>query len=95
MVGAWQQLAAVVRQLTPFLPHKCLPFRPPPAAALQERAWVTGLSAANLVIQQLGRGQPAAILPVEPDEPHIAAAKELNRSVKSALYSTGLRSPFL
>lgn len=56
---------------------------------------MTGLSAANLVIQQLGRGQPAAILPVEPDEPHIAAAKELNRSVKSALYSTGLRSPFL
>ena len=48
VVGAWQQLAAVVRQLTPFLPHKCLPFRPPPAAALQERAWVTGLSAAML-----------------------------------------------
>ena len=32
---------------------------------------------------------------VEPDEPHIAAAKELNRSVKGALYAAGMRSPFL
>lgn len=32
---------------------------------------------------------------VEPDEPHIAAAKEVNRTLKTALYNTGLRSPFL
>lgn len=34
-------------------------------------------------------------LAVEPDEPHIAAAKELNRGIKGALYGLGLRSPFL
>jgi len=32
---------------------------------------------------------------VEPDEPHIAAAKELNRGIKGFLYGMGLRSPFL
>lgn len=37
----------------------------------------------------------ATPLAVEPDEPHIAAAKEANRALKMALYSTGLRSPFL
>lgn len=61
----------------------------------QERAWVTGLQAANLVCQRLGQGRPADILPVEPDEPHIAAAKELNHGIKGALYGLGLRSPFL
>lgn len=61
----------------------------------QERAWITGLEAANLVVQRLGQGLPADILPVEPDEPHITAAKEVNKSVKNALYSLGVRSPFL
>lgn len=106
---------------------------------------MTGLAAANLVVQRLGLGQPAEILPgaprgragggvmharsgpcllrlacragvewctpstrhrapplcapppgaVEPDEPHVAAAKELNKGVKSALYGLGLRSPLL
>ncbi|KAI7840340.1 hypothetical protein COHA_006122 [Chlorella ohadii] len=60
-----------------------------------ERAWVTGLQAANLVCERLGQGRPADILPVEPDEPHIAAAKELNRGIKGFLYGMGLRSPFL
>jgi len=32
---------------------------------LQERAWVTGLEAANLVVQTLGQGSPAKILPGE------------------------------
>lgn len=61
----------------------------------QERAWVSGLAAANLVVSHLGEGQAAKILPVEPDEPHIAAAKEANRVLKMGLYSSGLRSPFL
>ncbi|PSC69064.1 amine oxidase [Micractinium conductrix] len=61
----------------------------------QERAYVSGLEAANLVVGRLGHGERADILPVEPDEPHIAAAKELNRSVKGALYAAGMRSPFL
>ena len=40
---------------------------------------------------------PSYVFPVavEPDEPHIAAAKELNRSIKGALYGLGLRLPFL
>ncbi|EFN58666.1 hypothetical protein CHLNCDRAFT_29963 [Chlorella variabilis] len=61
----------------------------------QERAWVSGLAAANLVVQRLGQGQPADILPVEPDEPHIAAVREANKAVKAALYNLGVRSPFL
>jgi uncharacterized protein with NAD-binding domain and iron-sulfur cluster len=62
----------------------------------QERAWVTGLAAANLVVQELGQGAPARILQVEPDEPHIALARDLNSRVKTALQEgLGLRSPFL
>lgn len=33
--------------------------------ALQERAYVTGLTAANLVVDSLGQGRPANILPGE------------------------------
>lgn len=62
---------------------------------LQERAFVTGLRAANLVIDRLGQGLHANILPVEPDEPYIAALKDANRAVKGALRALGLRSPFL
>ncbi|WP_072619726.1 FAD-dependent oxidoreductase [Spirulina major] len=45
----------------------------------QEKAYVTGLEAANLVCQQLKRGKAAEIIPVEPDEPHIAAMRSLNQ----------------
>ncbi|NEP16624.1 MAG: FAD-dependent oxidoreductase [Leptolyngbya sp. SIO4C1] len=51
----------------------------------QEKAYVTGLEAANRVIGQLGPGQPAKILPVIPDEPHIQAARAVNRAVRSAV----------
>ena len=37
----------------------------------QEKAYVTGLEAANLVVDYLETGIHANILPVEPDEPHI------------------------
>ncbi|MEI6065162.1 MAG: hypothetical protein WCQ26_11260 [Pseudanabaena sp. ELA748] len=53
----------------------------------QEKAYVTGLEAANLVIQQLGQGNMAQILPIEPDEPHIQIARSLNQSLKSVLKS--------
>lgn len=43
----------------------------------QERAYVTGLTAANLVIQRLGRGRPVQVLDVDPDEPHIALTKQV------------------
>jgi uncharacterized protein with NAD-binding domain and iron-sulfur cluster len=48
----------------------------------QEKAYVTGLEAANLAIAQLRRGTPASILPIEPDEPHIQALRSLNQSVR-------------
>ncbi|KAI3436402.1 hypothetical protein D9Q98_005819 [Chlorella vulgaris] len=61
----------------------------------QERAWVSGLAAANLAVQRLGQGRLAEILPVEPDEPHITAAREANKALKSLIYNSGIKSPFL
>lgn len=61
----------------------------------QERAYVTGLSAANLVVSRLGVGQPATILDVEEDEPHIAAARAAVRTAREAADALGLKSPFL
>lgn len=61
----------------------------------QERAYVTGLYAANLVCGRLGQGSQAAVRPVEPDEPHIALGRQVNRAVKEAISSTGFRNPLL
>jgi len=49
----------------------------------QEKAYVTGLEAANEVISRFGRGTRAQILPVEADEPHIQIARTLNQTVRS------------
>jgi hypothetical protein len=62
---------------------------------VQERAYVTGLRAANFLVDRLGRGVRADILPVEPDEPYIAALKGANRLFKSTVEAAGIRSPFL
>ena len=48
----------------------------------QEKAYVTGLEAANQVIATLGQGQPAKILPVIADEPQIQALRSVNRWVR-------------
>ncbi|MEM8544802.1 MAG: FAD-dependent oxidoreductase, partial [Cyanobacteria bacterium P01_H01_bin.119] len=48
----------------------------------QEKAYVTGLAAANRVIQTCGLGRSAVILPIEPDEPHIAIARNINRAIR-------------
>ena len=48
----------------------------------QEKAYVTGLEAANQVIEQFSQGQPASIIPIVPDEPHIQAARAINKSVR-------------
>ncbi len=48
----------------------------------QEKAYVTGLEAANRVVEYLGRGNRANIIPVEPDEPHIQLARTLNQTVR-------------
>jgi uncharacterized protein with NAD-binding domain and iron-sulfur cluster len=51
----------------------------------QEKAYVTGLEAANRVIAQWPLGRPASILPVTPDEPHIQVARQLNRRLRSQI----------
>ena len=48
----------------------------------QEKAYVTGLEAANLVIARFGYGNKANIIPVEPDEPHIQLARMVNKTVR-------------
>ena len=48
----------------------------------QEKAYVTGLEAANLAIDYLGQGQKARIIPIEADEPHIQLARSLNRTIR-------------
>jgi uncharacterized protein with NAD-binding domain and iron-sulfur cluster len=48
----------------------------------QEKAYVTGLEAANLVVEYFGYGSKATILPVEPDEPHIQFARTINQFVR-------------
>jgi uncharacterized protein with NAD-binding domain and iron-sulfur cluster len=52
----------------------------------QEKAYVTGLEAANQVISQRG-GQLAEIIPVEADEPHIQMLRSLNRQVQRLIPS--------
>ncbi len=58
----------------------------------QEKAYVTGLEAANLVIEQLGQGSEAKIIPVEPDEPHIQVARTINKTLRdwSKIWPSGL-----
>ena len=51
----------------------------------QEKAYVTGLEAANLVVQQLGMGKQANIIPVEADEPHIQIARKFNKNMRDGL----------
>ena len=49
----------------------------------QEKAYVTGLEAANLVIDSFGIGTRANIIPIEADEPHIQVARTINQTVRS------------
>lgn len=63
---------------------------------LQERAYVTGLTAANLALKRLGvAALPAVILDVEEDEPHVAFAKQISRQISAATDGLGIKSPFL
>lgn len=48
----------------------------------QEKAYVTGLEAANVVTEYFGHGSRAKIIPVEPDEPHIQLARTINKTVR-------------
>lgn len=49
----------------------------------QEKAYVTGLEAANLVIEQFNLGTKADIIPIEADEPHIQVARNINQTIRS------------
>jgi uncharacterized protein with NAD-binding domain and iron-sulfur cluster len=49
----------------------------------QEKAYVTGLEAANRVIAQFQQGKAAEIIPVEPDEPHIQVGRSLFQFARS------------
>ncbi|MGK7953265.1 MAG: FAD-dependent oxidoreductase [Xenococcaceae cyanobacterium] len=48
----------------------------------QEKAYVTGLEAANLAIEKFGIGKKAHILPIEADEPHIQVARNINKTIR-------------
>lgn len=48
----------------------------------QEKAYVTGLEAANSVIERFKLGVPASIIPVEPDEPHIQWGRSFNQAIR-------------
>ena len=61
----------------------------------QERAYITGLAAANLVIGGLSHGVPADIIPVEADEQHVSAAKGANQVVQGFLEALPLPFPRL
>ena len=50
----------------------------------QEKAYVTGLEAANLVIETLG-GNAAKIIPVEADEPHIQLGRVINKNLRQII----------
>lgn len=49
----------------------------------QEKAYVTGLEAANLVINRFGYGSKSQILSIEPDEPHIQIARTFNQAIRA------------
>ncbi|MEO1094846.1 MAG: FAD-dependent oxidoreductase [Cyanobacteria bacterium J06638_28] len=51
----------------------------------QEKAYVTGLEAANQVVELCAVGQSADIQPVVADEPHIQIARQLNQTVRRFL----------
>ena len=48
----------------------------------QEKAYVTGLEAANLVINQFNFGQAAQIILIEADEDHIQVLRGVNQSIR-------------
>lgn len=48
----------------------------------QEKAYVTGLEAANRVIALLKQGAIAPMIPIAPDEPHIQLGRQVNRQLR-------------
>ncbi|XP_022763014.1 uncharacterized protein LOC111308727 isoform X2 [Durio zibethinus] len=61
----------------------------------QEKSYVTGLEAANRVVDYLEEGSFAKVIPVEEDEPHIEALRSLNRRLNEIISQVPLSSYFL
>ncbi|KAJ7967129.1 Phytoene desaturase [Quillaja saponaria] len=61
----------------------------------QEKSYVTGLEAANRVVDYLEEGSFAKIIPVEEDELHIQALRSLNRSFSEIRTQIPLSNFFL
>lgn len=61
----------------------------------QEKAYVTGLEAANRVVDYFGTGDFAKIIAVEGDEPHIETLRNLNRRANELKSQTPLSQFFL
>ncbi|BBM99034.1 hypothetical protein MPTK1_1g18160 [Marchantia polymorpha subsp. ruderalis] len=61
----------------------------------QEKAFVTGLEAANNALYYLNTGSPAPIIPIEPDEPHVQELRRLNNAAKDLLAPLGIFSNVL
>lgn len=51
----------------------------------QEKAFVTGLEAANRVVDQLDQGELATIIPVDADELHVQELRRVNETAKGLL----------
>lgn len=50
-----------------------------------EKAFVTGVEAANAVVEYLGAGRPIEVIPLEQDEPHIQALRQVNWRAKNLI----------
>eukprot|EP01025_Chloroclados_australasicus_P068224 TRINITY_DN9466_c0_g2_i7.p1 TRINITY_DN9466_c0_g2~~TRINITY_DN9466_c0_g2_i7.p1 ORF type:complete len:590 (+),score=61.68 TRINITY_DN9466_c0_g2_i7:127-1770(+) len=61
----------------------------------QERAYVTGLYAANQIVGKFGLGKQAEILNVEEDEPHVVLGRQVIKEVRQNLERVGLEGAFL
>ena len=51
----------------------------------QEKAFVTGLEAANRVVDHLDQGELAEIIPVDADEPHVQELRRINEATKGLM----------
>lgn len=61
----------------------------------QEKALVTGLEAANRVVEYLDKGTLAEIIPVEDDEPHVGELRRLNSWAREGLAQLPFANFFL
>ncbi|XP_010531528.1 PREDICTED: uncharacterized protein LOC104807804 [Tarenaya hassleriana] len=61
----------------------------------QEKSYVTGLEATNRVVDFLGEGSFAKVIPIEGDEPHVEALRTLNRRFHELASQLPLSSYFL